>query len=127
MRTQGPQKPFARIHGVGAFQMKPDIALMKAGKAHFILDAKWKEIDGGGNDPKHGISQGDIYQLYAYGRKYGCPKVALIYPKTQRFNSPLKYQFKDKMPSQPLTLICFPFDVEHPQSSVEEILQQLTN
>ena len=127
VRTHGPQKPFARIHGGDAFQMKPDIALMKVGKTQFILDAKWKEIDGGGNDPKHGVSQGDIYQLYAYGRRFGCPKVALIYPETQRFSSPLSYEFIDKVAGQPLTLLCLPFNVEQPQSSVENILQQLAD
>ena len=87
----------------------------------------FKEIDGLSSDPKHGVSQGDIYQLYAYGRKYGCPTVALIYPRTQQFNSPLSYEFIDEVTSQPLTLLCLPFDVEQPQSSVENVLQQLTD
>ena len=126
VRTQGPQKPFARINGGDAFQMKPDIALMKVSKAQFILDAKWKKIDSLSNDPKHGISQGDIYQLYAYGRKYGCPTVALIYPRTLRFNSPLSYEFIDEVAGQPLTLLCLPFDVEEPKDSVGKILRQLT-
>ena len=49
--------------------MKPDIALIQLGEVRFVLDTKWKEIGGDGSDPKHGISQGDVYQLYSYGRE----------------------------------------------------------
>ena len=125
VQTQGPRQSFTKTSGRDAFQMKPDIALMQSEKAQFILDAKWKKIDGLSNDPKHGVSQADIYQLYAYGRKYGCPKVALIYPRTQRFNSPLSYQFIDELAGQPLKLLCLPFDVEQPESSVENALEAL--
>ena len=128
VQTQGPRKPFARIAGQPAFHMKPDIALIRADDVRFILDAKWKkDADNNSNDPKHGVSQNDIYQLYAYGRKFGCATAALVYPKTQKFQSPLQYEFVDKVAGQPLRLLCFPFDVEQPESSVQEILNQLTN
>ena len=128
VRTQGPREPFARIAGQSAFQMKPDIALIRAGDVRFILDAKWKkDADNNSNDPKHGVSQNDIYQLYAYGRKFGCATVALVYPKTPKFHAALRYEFDDKVAGQPLKLLCFPFDVEQPESSVRKILDQLTN
>ena len=125
-KTQGPNEPFTRIKDQSAFHMKPDIALLQSGEVRFILDAKWKEIGGSGNDPKHDVTQGDIYQLYAYGRKFGCARVALIYPRTQKFNSLLRYEFIDKVADQPLTLLCLPFNVQHPESSVRQILNQLT-
>ena len=90
-----------------------------------MLDAKWKKIDGNARDPKHGISQGDVYQLYGYGRKFGCAKVALLYPRTPEFDSPLRYEFNDKVSGQRLDLCCFPFDVLHPDESVREIMDQL--
>ena len=129
VRTQGPQKAFTRIGGADAFHMKPDIALVcrRSGEVRFILDAKWKEIDGGGKDPKHGISQGDVYQLYSYGRKFGCATVALIYPRTAKFHSPLRYEFNDKVDGQKLELFCFPFDVVRPDESVREIMRRLTD
>ena len=104
--TQGPQKPFARIGKADAFHMKPDIALVRAGEVRFVLDAKWKKINGDSEDPKHGISQDDVYQLYSYGRKFGCAKVALIYPKTPEFDSPLRYEFNDRVAGQRLALLC---------------------
>ncbi len=125
VRTQGPQRAFTRIDGADAFHMKPDIALVRSGEVRFVLDAKWKKIDGNARDPKHGISQGDVYQLYGYGRKFGCAKVALLYPRTPDFDSPLRYEFNDRVPGQRLDLFCFPFDVLHPDESVREIMDQL--
>ena len=126
VRTQGPHRAFTQTGNQQAFYVKPDITLLESHEVKFILDAKWKEIDGSGNEPKHNVSQGDIYQLYAYGRKFGCTRVALIYPRTQKFNSPLRYEFIDKVADQPLTLLCLPFDVQQPKRSVRQILNQLT-
>ena len=64
--------------------MKPDITLSSSDK-RFILDTKWKRINLQTNDVKRGISQADMYQLYSYGKKYDCEKVALIYPSTDNF------------------------------------------
>lgn len=128
IRTQGPRKAFARIGEKDAFHMKPDIALVRSGEVQFVLDAKWKrEVHNDGKDPKHGVIQDDIYQLYSYGRKFGCGSVALIYPRTRTFDSPLRYEFKDKVAGQGLTLFCFPFDVARPEKSVREIMQRLTD
>ena len=129
VRTQGPQKPFTRISAADAFHVRPDIALIQAqtDEVRFVLDAKWKEIEGGGKDPKHGISQSDVYQLYAYGRKFGCATVALIYPKTRKFATSLRYDFEDSVADQPLALLCVPFDVEEPEASVAGIMRRLAN
>ena len=127
LRTQGPQKAFARIDGKDAFHLKPDIALVRSGEVQFVLDAKWKkEVRNNGEDPKHGVIQGDIYQLYSYGRKFGCRSVALIYPRTRTFDSPLRYEFEDKVAGRGLSLFCFPFDVVRPEKSVREIMHGLT-
>ena len=60
------------------------------------------------------------YQLFAYGKKYGCEQVALIYPKTDAFRSPIHYEFDED-----LSLSCFPFDVTEPEDSVKDILEHL--
>lgn len=119
--AQGPRQYLARrIDGREAFLMKPDISLRKNDRVVFILDAKWKRIDPSGDAPKHGIDQGDMYQLYAYGKRYGCDAVALVYPQTDTFTSRLLYRFDDD-----LTLICLPFNVASPQKSVESSMQAL--
>ena len=58
------------------FQLKPDIVI---NKGEIIADTKWKLLS---KDKTHqGISQGDMYQLYAYGTKYkDCKYMYLIYP-----------------------------------------------
>ena len=121
VEAQKPQRAFATICGKDAFTMKPDIALMRGGDVAFVLDAKWKRIE----DPKGDIAQSDVYQLYSYGRKYGCPAVALLYPKTPQFNKPLRYEFDDAVDDQPLALWCFPFDVVDPGASVACIMAKL--
>ena len=119
VREQGPKKPLAHIRGNGVFYMKPDICLER-GDERFILDTKWKRVNENSNDRKHGIHQDDMYQLFAYGKKYGCEQVALIYPKTDAFRSPIHYEFDEG-----LSLSCFPFDVTEPEDSVKDILKHL--
>ena len=110
-----------------AFHMKPDIALVRSGEVQFVLDAKWKkDVRNDGENPKHGVVQDDIYQLYSYGRKFGCGSVALIYPRTRAFHSRLRYEFNDRVAGQGMTLYCFPFNVVRPEESVREIMQELT-
>ena len=118
--AQRPQKNLTTT----AFRMKPDITLSEGDRVKFILDAKWKDIDGSDYDQKHGIDQADMYQLYAYGKAYGkhygCKAVALVYPKTARFTRELRYQFFDGLP-----LFCLPFDVSNPNESVRLGMQVL--
>ena len=122
VREQGSQKPqpLASIDGKGVFYMKPDICLMSGDKTKFILDTKWKRINEDSDDLKHGISQADMYQLFAYGKKYSCKQVALVYPKTKQFQKELRYKFDEE-----LSLSCFPFDVNNPKDSVETMLNDL--
>lgn len=124
VRTQGPQKPLARLEGKDeAFQMKPDISLTSFDNPDnviYILDTKWKRINQNASDSKRGISQTDMYQLYSYGKKYGCEKVALIYPRTDEFKEHFHYRFDEN-----LTLYCFRFDVENPEQSVSKIISDL--
>ena len=61
-----------------------------------------------------------MYQLYAYGKIYGCEAVALVYPRTGRFAGELRYRFFDGLP-----LVCLPFDVTRPEESVRQCLQVL--
>ena len=121
VRKQEPQKPLASIGGKKVFYMEPDISLMANNKVKVILDAKWKRINDDDSDLKHGISQADMYQLFAYGKKYGCKLVALVYPKTEDFGSTLLYRFDKE-----LSLVCFPFDVMKPEQSVRQIIEYLS-
>ena len=114
----------ATENGKNVFRLKPDISLLDCGAKHpkYILDTKWKRINQGKNKNSNSreISQSDMYQLFAYGKKYKCNSVGLIYPKTNDFNSTYHYVFDKK-----LKLFCFPFDVTEPEQSVKIIIDQL--
>ena len=72
------------------FNLKPDIVI---NDNQIILDTKWKILDA--DSSKHGIQEGDIYQMHAYGRGYKeeshglFPRLGLIYPKCRTFQKAL--------------------------------------
>lgn len=121
LTRQGPERHLATHNDKGAFKTKPDISLADgSGRVTFILDAKWKEIDASKPKDNYGIAQSDLYQLYAYGKRYECKKLALVYPQSRRFQSPLTYRLVDE-----LALLCLPFDVTSPKESVQESMRLL--
>ena len=73
-----------------SFKLRPDIFL----KGKFIADTKWKIISS-----RDGISQADLYQLYAYGKKHPCDgKLHLIYPKIDDIRQKtMKFRYDDEM------------------------------
>lgn len=72
--------------------LKPDIFLRHQ-KRNYIADTKWKIIKS-----KDDISQTDLYQLYAYGKKYECSKLYLIYPRISGINQKaMKFRYENDM------------------------------
>lgn len=64
------------------FKLKPDIVIDKEKDNPIIIDTKWKILSE--SKSYQGISQSDMYQLYAYGTKYkNCSQMYLIYPMDQ--------------------------------------------
>ena len=122
--AQRPRQPMASIGGQPVFETKPDISLRKPRNAvRFILDAKWKHIGKGESDPIRDIASSDLYQLYAYGKRYECRAVALVYPQSGGFTSPLTARFFDG-----LKIVFLPFDVvslERSRRSVRLALRTL--
>lgn len=97
-----------------------------------MLDTKWKLLDSqaSSGSTKYGLSQGDLYQLYAYGQSYldGQGDIVLIYPRTEFFSEPLPvFEFPK---SQELKLWVLPFCLrEHsvltpPCGSLNHVLQE---
>lgn len=96
-------------HGRPIFRLEPDL-LVVSGLQQWILDTKWKLLDGMDPASNYKLNQADFYQLYAYGQKYlrGHGEMALIYPRTKNFRAPLApFDFGDG-----LTLTALPFDLE---------------
>ena len=119
--AQRPQRHMAKIDSESAFRTKPDISLLdRNDRVKFILDAKWKHLDGQGYSARHDVGQGDLYQLYAYGKRYRCKKVVLVYPRSGQFTTEMTYRFFDG-----LKLICLPFDLTDPKNSVSKAIRLL--
>lgn len=82
--TQESRKYLLEVGGAGKFQIKPDIVCRKSDSGGnnvvFIADTKWKILESSESN-NYGISQSDLYQMFAYLAKYQCTKGYLIYPK----------------------------------------------
>lgn len=69
------------------FLMKPDIVVTsRKNKSVYVMDTKWKILSE--NKHNYGITQADMYQMYAYQKKYSAVNVTLLYPMTE--NIPTK-------------------------------------
>lgn len=66
------------VHPKKQFALKPDI-VMKRDERVIVLDTKWKRLINN-EDKNYGISQADMYQMYAYSKKYETSEIWLLYP-----------------------------------------------
>ena len=113
LKTQAAKHSLVEEHdGKAIFKLKPDLLVLNGKQIVCVMDTKWKLLDSSDRGNKYGISQADMYQLYAYGHKYlkgeGQKKLMLIYPKTDKFKEPLPvFQYEDGF-----TLTAIPFDLE---------------
>lgn len=99
-------------HGNKKFRIRPDMVMRSNGHVEYVLDTKWKLIDQWSSKSNYNISQQDMYQLYAYGKKYAIsnekhPDLILIYPKNPSFDKPLHFGYEDQ-----LDLWAVPYDLE---------------
>lgn len=89
LKAQAASKSLCSYEGKPLFELRPDFLLgPRDDRWTWVLDAKWKLLDQDDRKGKYGLSQGDFYQLYAYGQKYleGKGDMALIYPKWDKFS-----------------------------------------
>lgn len=61
------------------FALRPDILISQRGQLQCVIDTKWKRLDR--SLPHAGVSQADMYQMYAYGKEYRCVRVVVLYPR----------------------------------------------
>jgi 5-methylcytosine-specific restriction enzyme subunit McrC len=109
------------------FRLKPDIfASQPERDGCIIIDTKWKVIDE--ESKTKTIQQSDLYQLYAYGRKYlkgyGEPILYLIYPYNSQFKEELPPFYYEKEGDFWLKLFARPFDLRgNYESQVNELFK----
>jgi len=119
VKSQSSGKSLATHEGKKIFAMRPDIIIENNNHRICIADTKWKLIDQHDRLNKYGISQSDMYQLYAYAKKFNCTQVVLIYPRMLgSFDEALEpFDFGDDFM---LDVIPFPLDIGE-QKHVESI------
>lgn len=106
------------------FRLKPDIvATNEINNEQIIFDTKWKLLDESKEKKNYNISQSDMYQLYAYGKKYDLknalstePKLVLLYPSNPNFLKPLE----DFIYEGELILSVVPFNLKNSLSKIDE-------
>lgn len=80
------------------FNLRPDLYLERRDSSRedlperIIIDTKWKRLDQN-NHKGYNIEQQDLYQMFAYGKKYQkegtIPKMVLLYPYCDTFTTSL--------------------------------------
>ncbi|KWU01492.1 restriction endonuclease [Vibrio toranzoniae] len=110
LSTQVKSEYLVHHNGHRQFQLRPDLMLTKSDNLQVILDTKWKLIDLTAHN--YGLSQSDMYQMFAYGHKYlqGEGDLFLIYPAHSDFQEAIKHSFDFDEASPPkLRLWVIPF------------------
>lgn len=101
-----------------AFALRPDIVLEFDGYK-VVLDTKWKLLSDKASNC--GISQSDMYQMYAYGRKYEAERVVLLYPDSEKVSKKdMGYLSNDNVKVD----VAF-IDLKDPDNSITKILSQV--
>lgn len=110
------------------FRMKPDIYMSKDDSA-IVLDTKWKKLISD-SSKNYGISQSDMYQMYAYAYKYDVENVILIYPKDEEVklaNFPSYIQEGQKNEHiKKIVVKVFLYDLSNEEKSIEELRELIS-
>jgi len=101
------------------FALRPDIVIRKGDKT-VIFDTKWKCLYK--NEKNYGISQEDMYQMYAYSKKYETSEVWLLYPinEDMRDHPPIEFYSGDNT-----YVRLFFVDVTNIEDSLKELKQRI--
>lgn len=74
------------------FALRPDI-VCKRGDRTVIMDTKWKSLINS-ERANYGISQNDMYQMYAYSKKYKTSEIWLLYPLNDEMRDRADIEFE---------------------------------
>lgn len=100
------------------FALRPDLVVTREDGSIIILDTKWKNLTNN-RRINFGISQADMYQMYAYSKKYKTPDIWLLYPMNNemRKSKPIRFESGDGV-----TVSVFFVDLYNIKESLEELL-----
>jgi 5-methylcytosine-specific restriction enzyme subunit McrC len=108
--------------------------VISKGEEKIILDTKWKVIESISESGRNNISQSDLYQMFAYGKKYGAKTLFLIYPENEKFqiypeNEKFQKSCHLKYEKNDLDLYIFPwkFSSNEKESNIGNLINILKN
>lgn len=105
---------------------RPDIIVRYSGEPVLIVDTKWKRLSPSIDDPKQGVSQGDVYQMMAYGQIYDCHRLMLLYPHHNELGMPPGLTSSHKIVGGEKSLVTATFDLSDLRHSVTQLAQLLS-
>ena len=103
------------------FALRPDIVITRDNATKIILDTKWKSLE---DKPsiRYGISQADMYQMYAYSKKYNTSEIWLLYPVNSEMRGHDDISFKSE---DGVNVQLFFVDVANIEDSLNELRARL--
>ena len=103
------------------FALIPDI-VCKRRERTIIMDTKWKKLI---NNERinYGISQSDMYQMYAYSKKYKTSEIWLLYPLNDEMKEHSEISFNS---GDGTTVNIYFVDLENIQSSLEVLRNKIS-
>jgi len=102
-----------------AFTLRPDIVL-EFGERTVVMDTKWKLLSD--TERNSGISQSDMYQMYAYAKKYEADRIVLLYPYSDRISrTDIGYASNDNVKVDVRFV-----DLRNPDDSISRLLSEVT-
>ncbi|WP_293661325.1 McrC family protein [uncultured Phascolarctobacterium sp.] len=104
------------------FRLRPDIVIKHDNKT-IVLDTKWKLLMLG-NGGKIGILQQDMYQMYAYAKRYTAKQIILLYPYNDKCDKQsLEYYADDKSVCIKVMFV----DLTKEDDIVDEVVSHIKN
>lgn len=102
------------------FALRPDI-VCRRGDRTIIMDTKWKSLNRN-ERVNYGISQSDMYQMYAYSKKYNTSEIWLLYPLNDEMRGHPEIKFES---GDGTTLRLHFVDIPHINDTLEELKSKI--
>lgn len=101
------------------FALRPDIVLTNENGQKTIIDLKWKRLMDK-PEKNYGISQADMYQMFAYSKKYKAENVWVLYPMVNELKDRM-IQFQEEETNISIYFV----DVANIENSLFTLLEKI--
>ena len=106
------------------FALRPDLVVTRPNGQKIIMDKKRKRLNSN-QDSNYGISQADMYQMFAYSKKYQTPDIWLLYPMTEEMKKSKDIVFTSEGPDGIVNVSVFFIDVTDIENSLIKLKERI--